>query len=276
VPPTASEDEIYAAYRDRCFLLHPDRLAGAPLGARQRAEQDIRRLNRAWDVLGDPVSRAEHDAWYMARHAAVPSEPVSPTGEATARARRLTLCWPVIIGLAVMIAFLLGAGSAALFRRARERGASVAVAATATVPPSPVATPTPIVVDGGFELEAGGWVLEAGVRRVPGEGRSGSVGLRVPGDGSWDNAYRAIILPNPGCYQIGAWVRGDGNARLDLLTADWRPLVTVRLGRGAGWSLQGGSVVTERTGQMLLAIRDSDAGPHLTVDDISVTPCMRE
>lgn len=279
VPSTASEDEIYAAYRDRCFLLHPDRLAGAPPGARQRAEQDIRRLNRAWEVLGDPVSRAAHDAWYTARDSVAAVQPASAVAELPERSRRAAMPWPAIVGVIAVIMFGVGAGSTALVRRARERGAPVASAAPVTAP-TPTAIPDPappsIVADGGFETDAGGWVLEGGVRRAPGAGRAGSAGVRVPGDGNWDNAYRTIELPAPGCFQITAWVRGDGSARIDVLTIDWGPVATVRLGRGTGWSLQGGTVVTERTGPMLLAIRDSEAGAPLVVDDIAITPCMRE
>ena len=59
VARSASEDEVHRAYLRMARLLHPDvqrdersELAGSP---------DIRIVNQAWDVLGDPESRAAYD-----------------------------------------------------------------------------------------------------------------------------------------------------------------------------------------------------------------------
>lgn len=53
VPRTASRDEIARAYRRLAKQHHPD--AGAP------PSQDMARINRAWDILSDPVERARWD-----------------------------------------------------------------------------------------------------------------------------------------------------------------------------------------------------------------------
>lgn len=59
VAPSASEEEIHHAYRRLARLLHPDLhpdQRGTPAGA-----PDIRIVNEAWEVLGDPESRAAYD-----------------------------------------------------------------------------------------------------------------------------------------------------------------------------------------------------------------------
>ena len=76
------------------------------------------------------------------------------------------------------------------------------------MPQATAAPPPPLVADGGFEQD-GGWTLESSMQRVAGEGRQGSSALRVPGDGSWNNAFRSITLPEPGCYALAAWVRDE-------------------------------------------------------------------
>jgi hypothetical protein len=63
VPPTASADEIRAAYRRRARDLHPDR--GGTASSAQMAA-----VNEAWTVLRDPARRARYDA-SLRPHAAV-------------------------------------------------------------------------------------------------------------------------------------------------------------------------------------------------------------
>jgi hypothetical protein len=85
VSPRASHDVIQAAYRVLARTAHPDRNPGAD------AEQRIRQINAAWEVLGDPSSRARYDlealrARRRERAAAVPSTD-GPRSPRTAAAR---------------------------------------------------------------------------------------------------------------------------------------------------------------------------------------------
>lgn len=52
---SATEDEIRRAYRRMARLVHPDR------GPKSPDLPDIRLVNEAWDVLGDPAARAIYD-----------------------------------------------------------------------------------------------------------------------------------------------------------------------------------------------------------------------
>lgn len=56
VPPHASADEIRAAYRRLMREHHPDHRPGDT-----DAEETARRLNAAWQVLGDSARRAAYD-----------------------------------------------------------------------------------------------------------------------------------------------------------------------------------------------------------------------
>jgi DnaJ-class molecular chaperone len=49
VTPTASIDEIKAAYRERARQYHPDRVQGLGFELRQIAEQKMKQLNAAYD-----------------------------------------------------------------------------------------------------------------------------------------------------------------------------------------------------------------------------------
>jgi|SRR5579859_1638545 len=61
VPPEATPEEIRAAYRTLVQLFHPDRLAHLKPESRQFAEERLKALNRAYEVLGDPARRAAYD-----------------------------------------------------------------------------------------------------------------------------------------------------------------------------------------------------------------------
>lgn len=56
VDPDASEEAILRAYRERVAEHHPD------VSDAEDAEETVRRLNRAKDVLTDPASRSEYDS----------------------------------------------------------------------------------------------------------------------------------------------------------------------------------------------------------------------
>ncbi|MCU0268932.1 MAG: J domain-containing protein [Acidimicrobiales bacterium] len=57
----ASVEEIRSAYLDLARRYHPDRLGSASPVDRARAEARMRRVNEAWDVLGDPAGRRTYD-----------------------------------------------------------------------------------------------------------------------------------------------------------------------------------------------------------------------
>jgi curved DNA-binding protein CbpA len=78
ISENASTEDIKKAYRDQCFILHPDRLVGAPESARTRAEEMLKRINRAYDVLSDPAKRHSYDSQWQQR---------SPNGQQTSPAK---------------------------------------------------------------------------------------------------------------------------------------------------------------------------------------------
>ena len=54
----ATRTEMHRAYRDRARRFHPDTQVGPPGGDAEA----MARLNRAWEILGDPNRRADYDA----------------------------------------------------------------------------------------------------------------------------------------------------------------------------------------------------------------------
>lgn len=54
ISPDSSDQEIKDAYRYKVNILHPDRLARVSESIRHRAEEDLKKVNRAYDVLKDP------------------------------------------------------------------------------------------------------------------------------------------------------------------------------------------------------------------------------
>lgn len=60
VSPNSSREEIKDAYRYKVSILHPDRLMGSPESVRRRAEEDLKKVNRAYEVLRDPQKRKEY------------------------------------------------------------------------------------------------------------------------------------------------------------------------------------------------------------------------
>ena len=62
VDPSAEPDVIEAAYKRLALRYHPDRNAGDA-----RAEEQMKRINEAFRVLGKPDSRADYDARTGAR-----------------------------------------------------------------------------------------------------------------------------------------------------------------------------------------------------------------
>ena len=74
----ASLQEIKRAYRDKCWILHEDRFAGAPESAKKRAEEELKRVNTAYDVLGNAEKRRAYDRDRGGRAAPPPRRPAPP------------------------------------------------------------------------------------------------------------------------------------------------------------------------------------------------------
>lgn len=60
VAPNATAEEIRSAYLSQVARFHPDRHEGNPLA--ELAAEKLSELNRAYEVLSDPLRRAEYDA----------------------------------------------------------------------------------------------------------------------------------------------------------------------------------------------------------------------
>ena len=57
----ADVDEVRRAYHRKAQLLHPDHYAGAPDPERQRAEEEMKAVNKAWNTLKNPDARRRYD-----------------------------------------------------------------------------------------------------------------------------------------------------------------------------------------------------------------------
>ena len=73
----ASHEEVRDAYRDQALRLHPDRLRDASPDQARDAARQMRQVNDAWRVLGDPTLRAAYDA-DLARAGREQRDPVLP------------------------------------------------------------------------------------------------------------------------------------------------------------------------------------------------------
>ena len=117
MPASASHDELRDAYRAEALAQHPDRHAGADPGSAAEADLRMRMVNAAWQVLGDPVSRAAYDAELArtAREADVdagaPAEPPlvwqSPEGDERWPAERPTSVLVPLMPLLLLVGLLL-------------------------------------------------------------------------------------------------------------------------------------------------------------------------
>lgn len=283
VPATASVDDMHAAYLDRCYLVHPDRLAGAPVGARRRAEQDMRRLNRAWETLSDPELRAvydrtlagEHDRRYAAPAVAVPVAGPASHGSmpVAARGRLARMAAPLLAGLllAALIADLLFRWPSAV----AGRTSAVETPVTATATTTATTTARSLIDDGGFEHSSPAWRFEPGAERVTTGGRGGAAALRLAGEGGWRTGYTSAATAAGGCHELQLWVRGAGAGRLDVLTADWERLTGIALSAEPEWTRYTLSF-SAPAAAIIVAARDSATGAPLFLDDLSLTACQRE
>ena len=62
VPPTASQEELEAAYKSRLALLHPDRMAGRSQREQEVAAAMLAELQDAWALVGDQRVRSRYDS----------------------------------------------------------------------------------------------------------------------------------------------------------------------------------------------------------------------
>lgn len=87
VRPTATAQEIERAYRRLARANHPDLLRAAPPEVRQRAEEALKRVNRAHRVLGDRERRRAYDHERARRPAAPRPAPADPRPASPAPSR---------------------------------------------------------------------------------------------------------------------------------------------------------------------------------------------
>jgi protein TonB len=84
VARNASPEVVRAAYKGLSQKYHPDRNPND----RQACERRMKLINKAFEVLSDPLKRAEHDAWITRAEAAAAVQPAgaahSSTGDADA------------------------------------------------------------------------------------------------------------------------------------------------------------------------------------------------
>lgn len=114
IPQNADADTIRRAYRRLSKQYHPD------LNPDQDAHRIMQLINQAYEVLSDPVKRAEHDRWIAAQNRPAPSFTVhirpqttytasgtpaaAPPTVAVARKRPAALWW--LIGITLLIVLL--------------------------------------------------------------------------------------------------------------------------------------------------------------------------
>jgi len=65
VGPDSSANDIKEAYKYKVNVLHPDRLMGVSESIRSRAEEDLKKVNHAYDVLGNPTRRKKYHAEWL-------------------------------------------------------------------------------------------------------------------------------------------------------------------------------------------------------------------
>jgi len=66
VSPNANQKGIKKAYRDNAFIYHPDRMQGLSESVRKRAEEKMKKVIQAYEILGDPQKRKKyHSEWFQ-------------------------------------------------------------------------------------------------------------------------------------------------------------------------------------------------------------------
>lgn len=90
VSRTVTATELKERYRFLCHAYHPDKFANDT--QRQRAENDFKRINEAYEVLSNPDSRARYDSVYFQSSQAA-NNPQPPPPELSKFARVLSWMW---------------------------------------------------------------------------------------------------------------------------------------------------------------------------------------
>ncbi|MGJ8455803.1 DnaJ domain-containing protein [Pseudothermotoga sp. U03pept] len=67
VKKNATQEEIKKAYREAVRRYHPDKFVGA---ARELAEEKLKQINEAYEVLSDPEKRAQYDSMFSSKPSA--------------------------------------------------------------------------------------------------------------------------------------------------------------------------------------------------------------
>jgi len=75
VSPDASQEEIKKAYRENAFIYHPDKMQGLSESVRKRAEEKLKKVIRAYKILGDPQKRKKyHLEWFQKKGGTVTAQ----------------------------------------------------------------------------------------------------------------------------------------------------------------------------------------------------------
>ena len=64
VKPDDSQQAIKVSHRDKVIIFHPDRFMNAPESARRLAEEELKKVNDAFDILKDPIKKQKYDEEY--------------------------------------------------------------------------------------------------------------------------------------------------------------------------------------------------------------------
>lgn len=78
VAPTASADDIKAAYRRMAMQFHPDKTPGANKAVQRLIEDKFKEIQEAYDTLKDETKRAEYDAALAMLHSEEYYQPPPP------------------------------------------------------------------------------------------------------------------------------------------------------------------------------------------------------
>ncbi|GAI83827.1 unnamed protein product, partial [marine sediment metagenome] len=70
----ASPEDIKQAFRKKALDYHPDRLGGVSESVRRLAEEEMKKINQAYEVLKDPHKRRQYDSkWTIPKPVVDPS-----------------------------------------------------------------------------------------------------------------------------------------------------------------------------------------------------------
>lgn len=82
IDPSADTNQIKEAYLYKVNILHPDRLGAMPERIRNSAEEELKRVNKAYSVLSDLKKKREYDIRYFGSIEAVSNlQKTKPAGK---------------------------------------------------------------------------------------------------------------------------------------------------------------------------------------------------